>query len=269
MNKLPVLFVDTTRERAALQRLGEMANKLNEIFAANILVQPGYYLGEVAISNQASAYTFVTQSNQLDAQAFPLSKAVDQNDVFIGIEMELTIDNRTPGSSLVYPQRYVNPFTFITGTNTGNSAHLQAFFNGTWSYQVGSTVFIQGQTTRRFLQVPNTQQSSANNQSAYDGSKLVPQDGFIVISGKATTKLMVEIVAPSGMAAAGTNNTQNVLSLFMQGYTLQNGASYARFFSGDVSIEQYEAEYIEVNKGITDRNKWATLPYNDQFGNMK
>jgi len=264
----PVLFVDNTRERAALVRLATMANKLNEIFAANILVQPGYYLGEVAISNQASQYNFPTQVNQVNAEDFPLTKVPDQNDVFIGIEAELSIDNRTPGSTLVYPQRYVNPFAF-TAANTGNATHLQAFFNGTWSYQVGSTVFIQGQTTRRFLLVPNTQQSSANNQSAYDGARLVPQDGYIVISGKSTSKLQVNIIAPAGMAAAGINGTQNVLSFFMQGYTLQNGAGFARFFSGDISVEQYEAMYIEANKGMTDRTKWQPIKTEDSFGNLK
>lgn len=266
--KLPVLFVDTTRERAAQTRLAEMANKLNEIFAANILVQPGYYLGEAEINNNTSTYTFVTQSNQVDNAAFPLSHAVDQNDVFVGIEAEITIDNRTAGSSLVYPQRYVNPF-FFTAANTGNASHLQAFFNGTWSYQVGSTVFIQGQTTRRFLLVPNTQQSSTLNQSSYNGAQLVPQDGYIVISGKATTKLQVTIIPPASFAAAGIGGTQNVLSFFMQGYTLQNGAGYARFFSGDISIEEYEARYVDANKGITDRSKWQTLKPEDSFGNMK
>ena len=128
----PVLFVDNTRERAALVRLATMANKLNEIFAANILVQPGYYLGEVEITNQASQYNFPTQVNQVNNQEFPLTKVPDQNDVFIGIEAELTIDNREPGSSIVYPQRYVNPFMF-TALNTGNATHLMAFFNGTWS----------------------------------------------------------------------------------------------------------------------------------------
>lgn len=263
-----LLFVDDTRQRAALVRLQETTDKLNEIFAANILIQPGYFLSENEIEDNISSYRFITKQTEIDNAVFPLSHGVDDNDVFIGIEAELTVDNRSATTSpLVTPQTYNNIFHF-TAANTGTPAHITCIFNSVWSYQVGATTYIQNQTTRKFFRIPATQQSAANNNSLYTGNRLVDQDGYIVISGKATTKLMLDLNTPAAFAGAGIGGTVNILSFLMYGFTLQNGAGFANFYTGGISLAPYELKYANKNKGI-ERAKWETLEMENSFGNMK
>lgn len=262
------LIVDDTRNRAAYTRVIEITNKLNEIFGASILVQPGYLLSEVLLVDGTTNYRFPLLANDIAKGDFKLSYGVNINDVFLGFQRELTVDNRPAlNSALIEPQRYYNKLVF-TAANTTTPAHIQAIFNAVWKYSVGSKTYIQQQFTREDLKQPRTQQSSSQNWAEYDGSKLQQIDPYLLVSGKATVYLDLNILQP-GFAAAGIGGTYNVLSWYMLGVTLQNGAGYSRFYSGDLSVEAYFEDYVKLNQQITDRKKWNPLPYSDSFGNMQ
>lgn len=262
------LIVDDSRNRAAFERVKTITNQLNEIFGASILVQPGYLLSEVLLQDGVTSYRFPLLANDIAKGDFKLSYGVNINDVFIGFQRELTVDNRPAlNSALIEPQRYYNKLVF-TAANTTTPAHIQAVFNSTWKYTVGSKTYIQQQFTREDLLQPRTQQSSSQNWPEYNGSNLQKIDPYILVSGKATVYLDLTVYQP-GFSAAGIGGTYNVLSWYMLGVTLQNGAGYSRFYSGELSVEAYFEDYVKLNQGVTDRKNWKALPYDDAFGNMR
>lgn len=253
--------VDTTRNRAAFLKVQTITNKLNEIFRANIRIQPGFFLSEVKLLAGVTAYQFPTLTNEMDKAVFPLSTGVNQNDIFIGYQRELTVDNRAATTStLVEVQRYFNKLIFVAG-NTTTPAHIQFIFNSFWNYVVGSTTYIQTQFTRMDLLQPATQQSSATNWPLYSGNELIPIDPYMVISGKATNYLNLKINASAAFAGEGINNTVNILSWYMLGNTLQNGAGFARFYTGDLDVDLYVEEYVKANR--------QPLKASDAFGNFQ
>ncbi len=261
--------VDTTRNRAAFLKVLTITNKLNDIFRANIRIQPGFFLSEVKLLAGVTAYQFPTLTNEMDPAVFPLSTGVNQNDIFVGYQRELTVDNRTATTStLIEPQRYFNKLIFVAA-NTTTPAHIEFIFNSFWNYVVGSTTFIQRQFTRMDLLQPVTQQSSANNWATYDGSKLIDIDPYMVISGKATNYLNLKINASAAFAGEGINNTVNVLSWYMLGNTLQNGAGWARFYTGDLDVDVYVKRYEKQNAANGDRGAWSPLKSEDAFGNFQ
>lgn len=264
-----LLLVDDTRERAAYAKIMSITNKLNEIFAANILVQPGYFLSEVLLQGGITAYQFPTLNTEIDKSVFPLSTGVNQNDIFAAIKRELTVDHRSATTATdIYPQTYNNPFAF-TAVNTKTPAHIQFIWNSIWNYQVGSKTYIQNQFTRKDLRQPFTQQSSANNLPYYSGNTLIDIDPYLVVSGKATNYLNFKINASAPFAGdAADGQGANVLSWFMQGFTIQNAAGFGRFYTGDLSIEVFERQFLELNKN-NKRENYQTLKANDSFGNFQ
>lgn len=263
-----LLVVDDTRERAAYLKVMEVTNKLNQIFGANILVQPGYFLSEVLLQGGTTAYQFPTLNTEMDKSVFPLSTGVNQNDIFAAIKREFTVDNRAATTStIIYPQTYNNSEVF-TALTTKTPSHIQMIFNSNWNYQVGSKIYIQNQFTRKDLRQPLTQQSASNNLPYYNGDTLIEIDPYLVISGKATNYLNFKIQNGATPFAGDAETGANVLSCFMQGFTLQNAAGFGRFYTGDLSIEVYEQEYMEFNKQ-NPKGKYQTLKANDSFGNFQ
>lgn len=262
------LIVDDEYMRAAYTRLTNIAQQLNDMFGAGILVQPGDLLSEQNLQDGTTNYEFPVLQQEINNSTYPLSYGANQNDVFVGILGELTVDNRTPGSPLVYPQRYYNKFVF-TAANTTQPSHIQAVWNAVVAYAVGSKTYIQRMFTRVFLNQPRTQQSSADNYPDYNGRnglvRLIP---YILASGKATNKLTLTFKPLAGFAPGGTGGTNNVLSWYMQGFTLQNGAGYVRFFTGELDVETYYAMFVEQNKGKSDRSQWTPLKTNEDFSAM-
>lgn len=239
-------FIDATRARAAFERIQDVAAKLNTVFGADLIVNQDYFLSEQEIDNNTSTYTFQTWQKVIDTNIaqFPLQKGVNDNDAFVGIAGQLTIDNRVSGQSNVVPQTYVNVNHF-TAANTGDAQDLWSFYNATWSLQIGRTVFIPGMSTRDFMYVPETQQSLATNLSEYTGSKLFEFDPYPVLSGRADNKLQLEVPLYAGWAGAALTG-QNIVGFRMNGVTIQNGAGFVKFFTGGESIDRWVKIYEQA-----------------------
>jgi hypothetical protein len=263
------LVVDTTRDRAAYDRVIEITNQVNMIFGANILAQPGYFFTQLPLIDGTSNYDFPTLDQQMDKSVFPQSHGVLYNDIFIGFSRQWAVDHRAAlESALLEFQTYYNKVVF-TAANTTDPTHIQALWNAFWSYAVGSKTYIQQMNTREDLVQPRTQQSSANNWPSYDGYELHKQDPYIVISGKATNYLKAVITQPGFAGGAIKGQGFNVWSLYMKGLTLQNGSGYSRFYTGDLNIEAYYAEYVALNKGTKDPKNFQPLKYDEAFGNLR
>ena len=251
--------VDVTRARAAYENLKEVAAKLNLVFTdASIIVNEDYFLSELPISNNTQQYQFPTWDKVMQTLVnYPLLQGVKDNDIFVGISAQLYLDYRKVGNTNVYPQTYVNATHFAGSGATVTD--LQSFFNAQLSIQVGRTVYIPNLNTRRFLLVPDTQQSLAGNQSGFHGANLVDLDPYPLFSGRADNKLIVDVPTYSGWApAATTSGYENVVSIQMHGITLQNAEKYMDYFSGGADIDaeiaklQSQGKLKDVN-GIWQR----------------
>ncbi|HEY0843698.1 hypothetical protein [Methylotenera sp.] len=239
MNKIYGVF-DTTRARAAYDTILARVAEINGVFDTGMIVNEDYFLSEQLISDSKTVYKFdvLAQTMDADRQSWPNQKGVQNNDIFIGLCMLMTIDHREEGKSNILPQTYPNPYQF-TAANTGNFEDLYAFYSGNWGLTVGSRVYIPNMSTRLFLDVPQTQQSLAANAngSQFNGNKLVELDPYPVLSGKADNKLTLNINTYEDFAAAAlAGQGQNVVSFFMKGITVQNGANFADFVTGMKSI---------------------------------
>lgn len=246
--------VDVTRARAAYENAKLVASKLNLVFPdASIIVNEDYFLSELPISNNTQQYNFPTWDKVMQTLTnYPLLQGVKDNDIFMGISAQLYLDYRKVGNTNVYPQTYVNPTHFATSGAT--ITDLQSFFNAQLSIQVGRTVYIPNLNTRRFLVVPQTQQSLAGNQSSMDGGKLVDLDPYPLFSGRADNKLVVDVPTYAGWApAATTSGYENVVSIQMHGITLQNAEKYMDYFSGGADIDAEVAKLMQSGK-VIDRN---------------
>lgn len=242
-------IIDTDRSRAAYNRCKNTAQQVNATFGGNIIVNLGYVHSENVITDQDSEYEFTLDQKtlQVNAGTRPLQRGVRDNDIFIAIGARLLIDNRTAGESDVIPQTYPNVFHFTTGVNTGNATHLYSFYNGEWSLQVGSTVYIPNAPTREFMLTPDAQKSSINNETAFDGNRYVSLDPYPVFSGKSDNKLKVKIDTFSGFAAAALTG-ENVLTFEFIGFTAQNAAGYMDFFTGSSNIVNEMARQYQNNE---------------------
>lgn len=256
----PVLYVNPNLLRAAFEIIKDKTNKVNEIFNANIMVQPGYLLSEILLQNGKTAYEFPLLNTQIDNGVFPLSLGVNQNDVFIGVKRAIFASHRTATTDVnVEPQTYYNK-TIFTAVNTTTPADIQSLFNAIWNYQVGAKTYIQNQQTIFDLDQPLTQQSSANNYPAWSGALIPDMNPYMVVSGKATNVLNYIIKKASFGGNAVDGQGVNCLTWLMRGFTIQNGAGFSRFYTGDLDVEAYYADYLA--KGS------KALKYDDSFGNL-
>jgi hypothetical protein len=260
-----LLYVQDDRMRAGQIQLQDITDKLNEIFGANILVQPSFLLSEVTLVNGTTAYQFPLLQTQIDNAIFPLSFGVNYNDVFVGLKREFTVDNRPLTTEVnIEVQKYYNKLVF-TAANTSTPADIQSIFNANWNFQVGSKTYIQNQLTRKDLDQPRTQQSAANNWPSYSGNAVPDQVPYLVFSGKSTMYFNF-LIRKQGFAGGGVNSV-NVLSLYCQGFTLQNASGFAKFYTGEESLDYWMAKYEEANKGFA-ADKKQPIKASEAFANL-
>lgn len=242
----PVFYMDPSRARAAYELIKNVIGKINTMTDAQIIVSESFLNSEQVIQNNKSVYDFkILQQDMPDDR--PLNRGVQDNDVFIAFGGRLLIDHRVIGNTNVIPLTYPNQFTF-TAANTGAVADLYSLYNGQISYQVGSTVFQSGESSRFMLDIPRTQKSGVLNESEYHGISLKNFDPYLVMSGKATNKLKLEIGLYAGWAGASIVDTEeNVMSMFFDGVTLENGAGYVNYLTGVADLEAEWQAWTEKN----------------------
>lgn len=219
---VPLVVMDNSRMRSALERVTALASKVG-----NFIIAPGYINSELVIANNTTLYNFEVRDLALQSGSNPrpLVRGVKDNDIAFVYEIGLFIDSRIVNATNVYPIAYPNYQAFTASGATPSS--LQAFYNGEFSAQVGQTVFVENYSTRNFEFVPRTQQSSSTNLSEWSVETATKFfDPYLIVSGKSDNRLAVAIKTYSGFAAAATtDNTENVLSLYMNTIIVRNGAN--------------------------------------------
>jgi hypothetical protein len=227
-----LVTMDDSRMRAALQRVTGLVAKVTGITGNGYIISPGYINSEIVITNANTTYNFEVRDLALQSGSSPrpLVRGVKDNDLAFVYQIGLFVDSRTIGNTNVYPLAYVNNTAFSGSGNT--TSHVQVFYNGEFSAQVGQTVFVDNYSTRNFNYQPRTQQSSASNLSDWNIESATKSfDPYLIVSGKSDNKLQVNIKTFSGFAAAATtDNIENVLSLYMSTIIVRNGANDVNTF---------------------------------------
>lgn len=222
-----LVTMDDSRMRAALTRVTNLVSTVTGITKNAYIITPGYINSEIAITNSSTTYQFEVRDLALQSGSAPrpLVRGVKDNDLAFVYQIGLFVDSRTINNTNVYPLAYVNNTVFSGSGNT--PSHVQVFYNAEFSAQVGQTVFVDNYSTRNFNFQPRTQQSTGTNLSDWNiegASKAF--DPYLIVSGKADNKLVVNIKTFAGYAAAATTGgVENVLSLYMSTIIVRNGAN--------------------------------------------
>jgi hypothetical protein len=247
---LPIAVVDTTRGRFTYERLVEITSKINMVKGARIIISADYLLSEQLITNGSTLYEFnLYEKSMQNTQAdWPLQKGVRDNNVFICNKASLLLSNRLPGASNVYYQRYPSSAEF--NAVTGAYRDLMSFYTGQWFFQIDTTIYVNGETTQQFLDIPVTQKTLATNENQYSGDAGVLIDPWPAMSGRSDNKLSIQLKQGTGLnvAALAPSGTQNVVSFYLRGYTLQNGESFMGYFTGEKNIDYEIAQMIQTGE---------------------
>lgn len=184
---------------------------------------------ENRIVNNQSQYVFDPRQVSLKDNSFRVNqKGIDDNNVFVATELVLSLDCRKISEqSAAVLQTFPNPTAFAPSNITVE--HLEAFYNGTHTLQVGQDIWIDNQTNRVFRTVPITQETStllAQSNNEDDFKSINP---FAVLSGKAKNTFTVSINTFVGFdveanVETGTLEYENVLTVELRGYTIVNAS---------------------------------------------
>jgi len=220
--------IDTEHSRVVSDRINALFGDLN------FIVQPAYIRSENVISNTKNSYNFETRSDRLaNVTGRPLQKGVDNNDLFFVSDWGLYLDYRlTTSKAEVTLQTYPNSIAFAAATTGCTYQQLEIYYNSTIQFQVGSTVWYEAYDTQRFRYVPQTQQTLATTGVGGNFSQsqlkdtLVPIAPYAVLSGSATNTIQLNVPALPDTAdmASTTSNSENVLTLYFNGFVIKNGA---------------------------------------------
>lgn len=184
---------------------------------------------ENRIVNNKTQYEFDPRQVSLKDNSFRVNqKGIDDNNIFVATELLIAIDCRKIAEqSAAVLQTYPNPTAFAPSNIT--VGHLEAFYNGTHTLQVGQDVWVDNQTNRIFRSVPITQESAtllAQSNNEDDFKSINP---FAILSGKAKNTLTVSINTFAGFdveanVESGTLLHENVVTLELRGYTIVNAS---------------------------------------------
>lgn len=187
-----IQVITTERERAAY-----VHNKTNPKYEGKDLA-PGYLRLESVIKNNSGKLIFKTFEGD-GATVYPTERRLDKNDSFIATKASFYLlkqdvaNGKTNGKPLTYPNAQVFGAA---------SEFLWAIYNsGELKVTIGKKVWIPGLDIRRFLSVPQTQQSAPGNLDQYFGKmasiKLTPQ---LEIDGSGSNELEVNFTPYAGWA---------------------------------------------------------------------
>ena len=253
-----VAAIDSTRARAALERISDTAGKIMTCFpgrAQEIIVNRDYICTEQVIANNVSTYIFDIWDKTLQNQSpkRPLVKGVKDNDLFLAISNRVLIDSRTIGNSNVQVETWPDPVTFFKSGCTVND--LWSVYAAKWSLQVDRIIYIPGDFTRKFLltpafnfneyafpftTVPPTPSIMNVTPGSLDGKRYWEMDPYPILSGRLDNTLKIDISLYAGWNGAANTSLyatlENVITFEFDGYTVKNGAGFIPFFNGTLDI---------------------------------
>lgn len=197
------------------------------------LITTSYLRSQKLISNSSPVYDFEI----LKGNDSPLAteRRLDKNDVFVVTHLGFYLVQNPVDTGVEQLngilQTYNNP-TALAGS--ANIPDLAAFWNGSWSIKVGSTVFFDAYPNQLTWAAPDTQQSSATTRSsrAYaDGAPIV--EPMPVLSGANTNVVQLTIPFWTGFAGADTDvtATKTYAVFHPYGFLVKNAANTLRQFN--------------------------------------
>jgi hypothetical protein len=188
----------------------------------NFILEPSYMRLEWIFSNTKSSYT-LSPAKQLNTDSVTEQK-IDRNDLFIGVSLSAFIAKVTrvsPAKHIL--QTYPNATIF----GATEAAELATLYNGRLQFKVGTKVNCEAIDMANFLHIPETQQSSATNYSAYSltGTEFVLPSEWR-FRGDANNSLEVSIDPYPGIIweslQATYPGTDNKGILKIQGFLVKN-----------------------------------------------
>ncbi|NVO11717.1 MAG: hypothetical protein HXX16_17280 [Bacteroidales bacterium] len=185
----------------------------------NSLVAPATIRTEVLLKKGQQGYSF---SLIEDTGSSITEKKLARTDRFKVTELGMFIFVRNPsmiGHEVLHT--YPNSVAFAAIENALNPLHLEALYNGFWSYTVDQVVFITGRDLKKFRYVSETQQTDANNKSSLDDMagfcEIEPQ--FLIDANK---KNLFEISVPfsSDHLIAGDDTHKVYVAFIFRGFLI-------------------------------------------------
>lgn len=188
-----IQVITSERDRASY-----VHNKTNPKYEGKDLA-PGYLRLESVIKNNSGKLIFKTFEGD-GATVYPTERRLDKNDSFIATEASFYLlkqdvtNSKTNGKPLTYPNVQV--------FGAAAADFLWAIYNsGELKVTIGKKVWIPGLDVRRFLSVPQTQQSAPGNLDQYSSEMgrimLTPQ---LEIDGSGSNEIEINFTGYAGWA---------------------------------------------------------------------
>lgn len=207
-------------DRAALMRLNRALRKKGQD-PKKIVRTPSYLRVENTLLNAQSRYKFDIKST---SSTSVVERKLDINDSFYMTHLGLFIYqylNTEPRNQVL--QTYANQTHFTGGTNF-DANDLNIIYNGSFEIKVGNTVLMEAMDTKRFQQIPETQQASA---TTYSQTEL--DQGFVemtpefFISGKANNEFALSTPAEGTINfEQDAANTSTIVVMYARGFLVKD-----------------------------------------------
>ncbi len=198
-----------------------LISKLRKKFGTKHIT-PSYLRVEVPTSNTRSDYIFDITETGRETRT---ERKLNRNDVFIVQQMGLFLmrrDLRVVGAD--YIETYPNPVRFaLPGINV---RHLHIFYNGYLRIRVNNRVWYEALDSRRFLYIPETQQTFAGNYA-----QQLPEFGFVDVKpelklfGNAKNEIVLSVPTFAGLNVESTDANEKVYLVFYVRGLLASGAA--------------------------------------------
>lgn len=207
-------------------RKRSLINKIRADYSGYV-IEESNLRSEIAVANNTPQYAF--QILQGDKSPSIVERLLNKNDLFIVMALGLFIYERTdanPGAAEL--QSFPNESHFTT-TAGFTKRHLNVFYNGLLSLSIGTVAYNSGWDTRRFKQIPQTQQSAATNYSQQDeDTGMIDLEPLLKISGANDNKFVASLPYFTGIQVANTGTGLTTMySLNMRGLLVKGGAQAA------------------------------------------
>ncbi len=184
-------------------------------------ITPSYLRVEVPTSNTRSDYIFDITETGRETRT---EKKLNRNDVFIVQDMGLFLMRRNPNTvGADYLETYPNPVRFdLAGVDV---SHLHIFYNGYLRIRVNNRVWYDAFDSRRFLYIPETQQTFGGNYA-----QQLPEFGFVEVKpelklfGNAKNEIVLSVPTFQGLQVESTAQDKVYLVFYVRGL-LASGAA--------------------------------------------
>ena len=177
---------------------------------------------EAEIPNNTNVIDFALFEGD-GSNVYATEKRLGRNDAFVVDQIGMFLLNQDVANKKTNGILYSYPNTFAF--TPAKAVDLMALYHGKLQFRIGNEDTLIALDTNRFLQIPETQQTSAAN---YDQKKV--DDGFVnatpnyIFFGTGTNEIRVQYPSYAGWAgAAAAGANQNRVVLILRGLLASGG----------------------------------------------